>query len=887
MKQFCHICALTALPVLFCLPGIADTGSEQVGCAKSAAFLAPLDSADHLKYAPDREVQVVHLALEAKPDFKQKTVQGKAVWTFKPLAKPVQELKLDEVDLDVHSVSSSEKLEGYHVGKDQLVITFAAPIAVGKEASVTIEYAAEPQQGLYFRTPEMGYKEGDTHLFSQGEEIEARHWYPCFDSPNEKFTSEITCSVPEGMTVISNGRLVSEDPDGQGFRVFHWSQEKPHANYLISLVAGYFKRLEDKYKEIPLAFYTPPSEINEASNSFRDTRDMMGFFEQEIGVAYPWPKYFQVCVNDFVAGGMENTSCTTLTDSTLFTDATENIRTSEGLIAHELAHQWFGDLVTCKDWSHIWLNESFATYYQSLYNAHKSGRDTMLYELYGRARQITAMTTNFNPIVRRTYNEPREMFDYLAYPKGGWVLHMLSSDLGHDLYRRCIKTYLERHQYGSVVTEDLRSVIEELSGRSYDQFFNQWLYHGYHPELQASYSWDQTTKQAKLNIKQVQPINPDVLLFNLPLTVRFKGKFGTSDRQIRVTHKEEDFYFPLESVPEIVRLDPEYTLLAKITFAAPEPMLSAQLDDKTDMIGRLLAMEHLADKKNKDAVAQLKKALNTDPFYGARIEASRALRSIHSDEALEALLDSQKQPDARVRRAVVSDLPGFYRDSAFAAASKTTKEERNPDIIAAALRGLAGYSRPEATQTLLTFLRTNSFRNELADAAIAGMKAEDDPANIAPLLDVLSQRETNFTSRGFGQGLETLGYLARNEEKKEPVRKFLVSHINDKKERVQISAITALGVLGDPAAIPVLERFATASKETAQRQPAETAVTTLRAGRKPVDDFKNLRQEVLALEKSHRELRKELDELNKKVAAQGSKSSAMPSKPKTISPKAR
>ena len=148
----------------------------------------------------------------------------------------------------------------------------------------------------------------------------------------------------------------------------HWSQEKPHANYLISLCAGYFKKVEDKFRDIPIAFYTPASEINEAQISFRDTKDMLTFFEKEIGVPYPWAKYSQVCVNDFVEGGMENTSCTTLTDNTLFTDATENIRNSEGLVAHEMAHQWFGDLVTCKDWSHIWLNEGFATYYETLYN---------------------------------------------------------------------------------------------------------------------------------------------------------------------------------------------------------------------------------------------------------------------------------------------------------------------------------------------------------------------------------------------------------------------------------------------------------------------------------------------------------------------------------------
>jgi aminopeptidase N len=847
---------------------VAETESTKLECQKSATFLAPIDSPDYRKYAPDREVEVLHLALDVTPDFKRRTVQGKATIQFKPILNPVREIRLDGVDLSVESVTSTQRVQAFQVTEDKVIVTFVDEIAPNKEASVTVTYHAEPTEGLYFRTPEMGYKEGDTHLFTQGEEIEARHWYPCFDSPNMKFTSEITCRIPEGMTSISNGHLVSEEKDpASGLVAFHWSQDKPHANYLISLCAGYFKKIEDKFRDIPIDFCTPASEINEAQTSFRDTKDMLTFFEKEIGVPYPWAKYSQVCVNDFVEGGMENTSCTTLTDSTLFTDATENIRNSEGLIAHEMAHQWFGDLVTCKDWSQIWLNESFATYYETLYNEHKNGRDNMLYELYGRARQITGITNDVNAIVRRNYDNSHEMFGYLAYPKGGWVLHMLRSQLGEDLYRRCIKTYLERHQYGSVVTDNLRSVIEELTGRSFDQFFDQWLYHGRQPQLDANYSWDENTKLARVTIRQTQKVDENVVLFNFPLTIRFKGKSGATDKQIIVKEKEEDFYFPLEAAPEIVRLDPEYTLLAKTTFRLPNAMVYAQLSDKTDSIGRILAIEQLAEKKDKESVAKLKKTLNEDAFYGVRIEAARALRSAHIDEALEALLDSRKQSDARVRQQVISDIADFYRDTAYKSAVDTVETEKNPDITAAALRGLGSYAKPEVHDTLIKFLNSESYRNELAVAAIGGMRSQDDPAYIAPLLENLSKHREAYTSRGYAQGLSAVAYLARNEEKKETVRKFLVDHVNDKKKTVQRAAISALGNLGDPQAIAVLQTFASASKETPERSAAERAITDLRAGRKPVDDFKNLRQEVLELQKSNRELRKELDTLKKTTEA--------------------
>ena len=400
MNKFFHPSILLGAAFLLAANIPAETESDSVQGVKATSFRVPAEADGHLNYAPEREVTVLHLVLDVTPDFDRRMVAGKATLQFKPNLKPIQELILDAVDLSIESMTATLKIQAYQVTSDHLIISFADPVPAEQTNSVTIAYHAQPEAGLYFRTPNMGYKAGDTHCFSQGEETEARHWYPCFDSPNEKFTSEVTCRVPDGMTVVSNGRLVAQETDtATGLTAFHWTQEQPSANYLITLAAGYFKRLEGRHAAVPLAFLTPPSEIQEATNSFRETEEIMAFFEQEIGVPYPWAKYFQICVNDF-DGGMENTSATTLTDLTLFPDATENIRTSRDLVAHEMAHQWFGDLVTCKDWSHIWLNEGFATYYEVLFEGHKSGRDGLLYELYGNARQVTGMANDTNSIVR-------------------------------------------------------------------------------------------------------------------------------------------------------------------------------------------------------------------------------------------------------------------------------------------------------------------------------------------------------------------------------------------------------------------------------------------------------------------------------------------------------
>ena len=375
------------------LAASAFAKNQETECLRASRAFAPnpAEGIEPRHYAPDREVQVKHLAIDVTPDFHQRTLRGTVNLKLRTTAKPVREINLDAVDLRIESLTATRPVQAYQVTADEVIVTFAQELPPDQDVELTVTYSAEPTRGLYFRTPEQGYRPGDTHLFTQGEETEARHWFPCLDTPNQRFTSEITCRVPKDMTVISNGRLVSSAVDSAtGLSVVHWSQEKPHASYLISLVAGYFKKVEGRCGTVPLAFYTPPSEFDQAAGSFKGTEEMVAFFEKEIGVPYPWAKYDQVCVNDFVAGGMENTSVTTLTDQTLFTPATENLHNSEGLVAHELAHQWFGDLVTCKDWSQVWLNEGFATYYETLYQGHKHGRDDLLYELYQRARSIVA-----------------------------------------------------------------------------------------------------------------------------------------------------------------------------------------------------------------------------------------------------------------------------------------------------------------------------------------------------------------------------------------------------------------------------------------------------------------------------------------------------------------
>jgi aminopeptidase N len=445
---------------------------------------------------------------------------------------------------------------------------------------------------------------------------------------------------------------------------------------------------------------------------------------------------------------------------------------------------------------------------------------------------------------------------------------MLRADLGPDLYRKCINTYLQRHQYGNVATDDLVKVFDELSGRSYDKFFDQWVYHAHNPELVVEYSWNEKAKLAKVSVKQTQKLSEDVLMFDFSLPIVFKGPYGRIGKSADVSKSEEDFYFALPQAPKEVLIDPELTVLAKVEFKnQPSAMLSAQLED-IDFVGaRLIATEKLKTKKDHETIAKLKKAVNGDAFYGVRIHAAQALQAIHSDESLDALIASLKQDDARVRQAVVSAIGAFYNDKAFATERTILDKEKNTDIVATDAQGLALYSKPEVHDTLIKLLNRESFRDVIADGAVRAMRTQDDPVYIAPIRDFVLQHTNTLETRNFGNALEAIGYLARNETNRDDAREFLLRFINDKKKGVQLAAIRALGLLEDPKAIAALEPFANAAKETEEQPVAEKALAAIRAARKPSDNLKELRAQMLDLEKESQKLRKDLDDLQKKSDA--------------------
>jgi aminopeptidase N len=844
------------------LPAMAVEQIEDClgNCGKAHLFPMGGPAKPGRKYARDRLVDITHLALNVTPNFEARSVAGSMTMNFAPIAQALPKLELDAIELRIEKISvEGANLASWQNTDEQLVLNFAPAIEPGAAVTLRVQYQAQPKTGLLFRTPAMGYPEGDTQCWSQGEAENHRYWFPCYDYPNERFTSEVTCHVPRGMDVISNGSLLGKAEEATGLVSWHWKQSQPHVNYLVAVAAGYFHKVEGAVGKLPLALFVPPSEKDQADLAFLDTKSIIEFFDKEIGVPYPWDKYHQVYCQDFLAGGMENTSCSFMAVSALHPASVGKLDSVHRLNAHELAHQWFGDLLTCRDWSHLWLNEGFASYYTILFEAVKNGRDGQLVSLRKEADRVTS-SGDTRPIVWRDYGEPMQQFDSRAYPKGAWVLHMLRSQLGETLYRKAVQTYVERNRNQIVITEDLQKVLEEVSGRSLDRFFDQWVHHGGVPELATEHSWDEKQKLLRVTVKQTQKVDEKVLLFHLPIPLRVQhqvdGKLATEEFTMTVTKAEEQFSFPLSSEPTLVRFDPELTVLAKWNSKPNRKAVEAWL--QADFLSRWMAVESLGKEKDDAAVGLLGKALVGDVHFTVRAEAAKSLQSMGTPVARQTLLASMGQEDERVRRAVVDALGAFYHRDVRDALVQALPNEKNPEIMARIISSLAAWPDFDPTP----FLKVPSYHNMVAFAAQEVIAQQRRTEAVPQMLELVQQTPWAFKMNQFGQVLLNLGSLAR-EQKDSPVQPVLLKFLSAPQPAIRQAAASALGELGDPKSITALQAVAKLKGDTAAASAAE-AVAKIKARQTAPDQTQAAWKKVEDLTLRAESLEKKLEKLERK-----------------------
>ncbi len=638
---------------------------------------------DPLPYvSPSCAYDTEHTALDLDVDLQKRRVAGHVTHTVRALRDGLAEVRMNCVELTIDSVTvdgrrarfeypvkagqSTSWLAGASAGTadDQVAVVCDPPLARGAQARVTVYYSGTPEIGLYWIRPEKGIPDKRYEVWSQGEGEDNRYWIPCNDYPNDKATFEGRFRVAKGYNALSNGTLMGTREVG-GKTEFHWKLEEPQVSYLIMLAVAEYKILEQKSGDIPIPYYVPPA-TDDATilRGYGLTPDMMAYFEKEIGIPYPFSKYAQVVVQDFIYGGMENSTATVMNMRTLYDERAELTRTEQNLVAHELAHQWWGDMVTCREWSQMWLNEGFATYYAYLYKEHHDGDDAFRYQMRQAHNDvIKADDAEPRPMVVDFFNRTDARNNALVYVKGASLLHMLRAHLGDDLYRETIRHYGEENMHDVVETQDLMRAVREVTGENLDWFFEQWAFLAGHPKFKVTKHWDRDTRVLTLKVEQTQKTGGIVPVFRVPLDVEISWKGGTATHRVMIEEASASYYFPLPDEPVSVVFDKGDWILKTVDF----PKLTGELIHELetgDFMTRVDAAQALAAKgSDARAVPALRAVVRGDSFWGLRREAALSLGKIGTDAALGALIEGAAVAEARVRLACAEALGGFYRNA--------------------------------------------------------------------------------------------------------------------------------------------------------------------------------------------------------------------------------
>jgi len=831
-------------------------------------------------YNPDRPGQVEHIFLDLVLDIPHQSFHGSCTITLTPVRDGLEHLTLDAVNLNIQSVQVDETPQRFDYDGEQLHIHLQAPTQAGKLLKIAIAYAVEkPQRGLYFIVPNKHYPNKPTQVWTQGEDEDSRFWFPCFDYPGQLATSEIRVQVPKPLIAISNGELIHTEETGEN-TVYHWVQQQVHPTYLMTLAVGDFAEIKDEWNGKPVTYYVEKGREEDARRSMGKTPQMIEFFSEKFGYPYPFPKYAQVCVDDFIFGGMENTSTTLLTDRCLLDErASLDNRMSESLVAHELAHQWFGDLVVIKHWSHAWLKEGMASYSEVLWTEQQYGADDAAYYLLLESRSYLAEDSSRyrRPIVTHVYREAIELYDHHLYEKGACVYHMIRAELGEELFFKAIHTFVQDNAHKTVETVDLLRAIEKATGRNLLFLFDQYVYRGGHPDFSVAYAWDADSKLAKVTVTQTQADANGKDLFDLKIpialwTQQHQSKIFT----VRVHQREQSFYFPLEEKPAFVSFDVGNKFLKTVSLEYPLPELKAQLLFDSDPISRIYAAEALAKKGGLEAVKALSAALQQDSCWAVRAEVAKQLASVKLDQAFAELVAGIKDENALVRRAVVDALSKIKSAETYDAL-KPLVEKGDPSyyvesIAARALGELISASlkdkEDEVLQLLTHILRERAGWNEVVRAgAIAGLsQLKDSPAALNTIVE--------YTTPGIPQALRlpairALGAISTGQTPNnvEWILEQLEEISRETFFLTQVAVVSALGQMETPKAIPVLRSLADQTPDGRVRRIAEEAIQTVQ--QKVGSDLavKQLREEFDQMKKENQELRSRLESLEAKSSS--------------------
>ena len=730
-----------------------------------------------------RSIDILHTKLEVNFDWEKQYMNGKATITFKPYFYPTKEITLDAKGFDIKEVSlvsnpaismppksgkdgkiyepgllkqTEKKSLPFTYNKTQLTISLDKEYTRNDTLKVFIDYVAKPNEreiktgnaissdkGLYFINPLGKEKNKPTEIWTQGETESSSCWFPTVDKPNERMTQEIYItvdSVHKNFITLSNGLLLSSKKNPDGSRTDYWKQSLPAAPYLTMMAIGDFAIVKDKWRNMDVNYYVEHEYEPYTKAIFGHTPEMIEFFSTKLGTVYPWEKFSQIVVRDYVSGAMENTTVVLHGEFMNETDRELLDKNYEDVISHELFHHWFGDYVTCEAWSNTTLNEGFATYGEYLWQEYKYGRDAADQHGYESMHgYISSSAKTPKKLIRYYYNDPDNMFDANSYNKGGSVLHMLRKYVGDDAFFTALKTYLDKYKFSSVEADDLRLVFEQVTGEDLHWFFDQWFFGEGYPKLLIQHTYNDTLKKYTVRIRQTQDLTT-LPVFKLPIDIDIYVDGKKERKRVWVKNETEDFSFNVAKKPDLVNVDAEKSLICMKDEKKSVPEWAFQYRNCPLYVDRHEALKELSTFGTVPEAADVLVAALNDKFWDIRETAIGYIEKLPSDykkavkEKLTALAKNDEK--SSVRSAAIEQLGNNYKDEDLASVYRQSVNDKSYAVAGASLAALAKIDKNESMHIAKQFESEKSMDMLLTVAQIYSQYGSDENnpffVNLAP-----------------------------------------------------------------------------------------------------------------------------------------------------------
>jgi aminopeptidase N len=689
--------------MLFCIATLPTTIFAQAG-------EEPQDTSwkKVLRESYPKTNELVHTKLDVRFDYDKAFMYGKEWLTLQPHFYPTDSVLLDAKGMEIKEVAIMKgatktplkykydgmqiniKLDKTYMGAEKYTLYFDY-VSKPNEVKAAGSAAITDAKGLYFINPKGEDKDKPTQIWTQGETEANSVWMVTIDKPNQKTTEEISMTVPNKYVTLSNGLLISKKVNADGTRTDNWKMDLPHAPYLFFMGVGDFAIVKDTYKGKEVSYYVEKNQEQYARRVFGNTPEMMKFFSEKLGVEYPWQKYNQIVGRDYVSGAMENTTATLHQES-----AYQNNRQLvdgngwEETIAHELFHQWFGDLVTAESWSHLTVNESFANYSEYLWNEYKYGPDAAYEHNVEDMQGYIASGGEKKDLVRFHYADKEDMFDGVSYNKGGRILNMLRNYVGDDAFFKSLNNYLTANKFKAGEAGQLRLAFEETTGEDMNWFWNQWYYGSGHPKLKIDYLYDDAAGKASVIIEQTQKSGK---VFKIPMAIDVYTGADKKRYNVVVENKIDTLYFNYTTKPTLINIDADKLLLCEKTDNKTEENFIAQLKNAKNYVDRKEAIDFFAKKSSPELAKGL-----SDKFGGLKILTMQKLGTspYKADKVvLGQIEDLTKSSNKKVKAAAINYLVK-NGDAKYLSIYQAAVNDSSYSVAGAALKGLVALDAANA-----------------------------------------------------------------------------------------------------------------------------------------------------------------------------------------------